>query len=72
MKPPAISELRRLRSVRPSLSYILERAEEYLRSGEIDKAIEAFQALQVEYPGTWFDRIAAERLETLQQMAKEP
>jgi predicted amidohydrolase len=44
-----------------------EKAEDLLRSGEIDAAVEAFEALQIAYPGTWFDRIAQERLAKLRE-----
>ncbi|MFH1085588.1 MAG: hypothetical protein V1772_07480 [Chloroflexota bacterium] len=44
-------------------------AEELLRQGEVAAAIEAYRAMQVGYPGTWFDRMAAERLATLESKA---
>ncbi len=44
-----------------------DNAEEHLRAGEIDKAIQAFEALRIEYPGTWFDRMACERLAELRK-----
>ncbi len=42
-----------------------DHAQELVRKGEIDKAIEALEAMQVEYPGTWFDRMANEQLPVL-------
>lgn len=42
-------------------------AEAYVKAEEIDQAIEAFRALKVDYPGTWFDRMAGERLAVLQK-----
>jgi hypothetical protein len=41
-------------------------AEELLGSGDLVGAIRAYQAMRAEYPGTWFDRMAAERLAELQ------
>jgi predicted amidohydrolase len=40
-------------------------AEQLARSGKIDQAIAAFTRLQQEYRGSWIDRVAGERLETL-------
>jgi len=42
-------------------------AEEKLRNGNIEAAIAAFEALIIEYPGTWFDRTARERLADLRK-----
>lgn len=42
-------------------------AEALLQSGDIPGAIEAFKAMQAGYPGTWFDRTAAERLAMLEK-----
>jgi len=42
-------------------------AEEYLRDGNIEAAIAAFEELIIEYPGTWFDRTARERLADLRK-----
>jgi hypothetical protein len=42
-------------------------AEEKLRNGKIEAAIAAFEALISEYPGTWFDRTARERLAELRK-----
>jgi predicted amidohydrolase len=42
-----------------------DRAQELVRKGEIDKAIQALEAMQVAYPGTWFDRMASEQLPAL-------
>ena len=47
-------------------------AEEYLRDGKMDKAIEAFEALRIEYPGTWFDRTSRERLAELRKTGEGP
>ena len=44
-----------------------DHAQELVRQGEIDQAIAALEAMQVEYPGTWFDRMAAEQLPALRQ-----
>jgi hypothetical protein len=44
-----------------------DHAQELVRKGEIDKAIEALEAMQVEYPGTWFDRMASEQLPALHE-----
>ena len=43
------------------------RAESLARSGRIDDAISAFERLRTEYPSSWIDRVAAERLQTLRQ-----
>lgn len=40
-------------------------AEQLSRSGQIDRAITAFTRLQQKYRGSWIDRVAGERLETL-------
>ncbi|MCH5374882.1 MAG: hypothetical protein JJ992_12980, partial [Planctomycetes bacterium] len=40
-------------------------AEQLARSGQIDEAIKAFTRLQQQYRGSWIDRVAGERLETL-------
>ncbi|HEY8503561.1 MAG TPA: nitrilase-related carbon-nitrogen hydrolase [Gemmataceae bacterium] len=40
-------------------------AESLARAGKRAEAIEAFEKLRVEYPGTWIDRVARERLATL-------
>jgi hypothetical protein len=47
-----------------------DHAQELARRGEIDKAIEALEAMQVEYPGTWFDRMAREQLPALRERQK--
>ena len=47
-------------------------AEEYLRDGKIARAIEAFEALRIEYPGTWFDRVSCERLAELRKTEEGP
>ena len=39
-----------------------DNAQELVRQGEISKAVVALEALQVNYPGTWFDRMAREQL----------
>lgn len=44
-----------------------EQAEELIRSGKTAEAIEAFEALSRNYPATWFERIAEQRLETLRE-----
>jgi predicted amidohydrolase len=40
-------------------------AEALARKGQTDAAIAAFARLREEYPGSWIDRVAAQRLETL-------
>lgn len=40
-------------------------AESLVRAGKIDDAITAYARLRSEYPGSWIDRVAAERLKTL-------
>ena len=40
-------------------------AESLARSGKTAEAIAAFEKLRREYPGTWIDRVAAERLKSL-------
>ena len=42
-------------------------AEELARSGKTEQAISAFERLQTEYPSSWIDRVATERLLTLRQ-----
>ncbi len=42
-----------------------DHAQELVRNGEMEEAIVALEALQVEYPGTWFDRMASEQLPAL-------
>ena len=44
-----------------------DHAQELVRKGEIGKAIEALEAMQVAYPGTWFDRMAREQLPALRE-----
>jgi predicted amidohydrolase len=46
-----------------------EAAEEHLRMGRIDEATEAFEALIREYPASWFEQTARERLASLQKKA---
>jgi predicted amidohydrolase len=45
------------------------RAEALARSGKTNEAIKAFERLQTEYPSSWIDRVATERLLTLRQSA---
>jgi predicted amidohydrolase len=47
-----------------------DEAEEHFRAGRIDDAIRAFEALSKEYPTTWFDRTARERLAMLRERAR--
>jgi hypothetical protein len=42
------------------------RAAELARSGKTKEAIAEFEKLRTEYRGTWIDRVAKERLTTLQ------
>ena len=42
-----------------------QQAESLVRAGETEKAITAFGRLRTEYPGSWIDRVANERIETL-------
>lgn len=46
-----------------------EMAEAHLREGRLDQAVEAFEALVREYPATWFERMARERLASLRGAA---
>jgi outer membrane protein assembly factor BamD (BamD/ComL family) len=39
-----------------------EAAEEHLKAGRMDQAVAAFEALIRDYPATWFERTARERL----------
>ncbi len=48
-----------------------KQAESLVRSGENAKAISAFERLRKEYPGSWIDRVASERIETLNGRNKE-
>jgi predicted amidohydrolase len=41
------------------------------RAGKTTEAIAAFQKLQAEYPGTWIDRVAGERLAKLRAAAQK-
>lgn len=43
----------------------VRQAAELARKGNSDAAIAAFERLRIEYPGSWIDRVAAERLRTL-------
>ena len=42
-------------------------AAELAREGKTDAAIAAFERLRTEYPGSWIDRVAAERLRSLRR-----
>ncbi len=42
-----------------------QQAESLVRSGDRENAISAFERLRSEYPGTWIDRVAKARIETL-------
>ena len=44
-----------------------EQAETYLKNNEKEKAIAAYEALQKNYPCSWFDRTAKERLTNLKK-----
>jgi predicted amidohydrolase len=44
-----------------------DRAQELLRDGKTAEAIEALEALQLDYPATWFDRTASAQLAELQK-----
>jgi hypothetical protein len=44
-----------------------QRAESLARSGKIQGAINAFERLQTEYPSSWIDRVATERLQRLRE-----
>jgi predicted amidohydrolase len=48
------------------------RAESLVRQGRTDAAIEAFARLQKQYPGSWIDRVATERLKTLRDRQDDP
>jgi predicted amidohydrolase len=41
-------------------------AEALVRKGQTDNAIAAFRSLRSKYPGSWIDRVAVDRLRTLQ------
>lgn len=47
------------------------RATALARAGEIKEAIAAFDALRTEYRGTWIDRVARERLQSLRAQEKK-
>ncbi len=44
-----------------------ERAEALARSGKTQEAIGAYEHLRTEYPSSWIDRVAAERLRRLRE-----
>jgi Carbon-nitrogen hydrolase len=44
-----------------------QQAESLARSGKTQDAISAYERLRTEYPGSWIDRIAAERLRRLRE-----
>lgn len=46
-------------------------ADALARSGQREKAIDAFTRLRAEYSGSWIDRVAAERLRTLREAPQE-
>lgn len=48
-----------------------EAAEAHLRAGRLDQAAEAFEALIREYPASWFERTARERLASLREIGKK-
>jgi hypothetical protein len=48
------------------------RAEALARQGQTDAAIDAFTRLQKQYPGSWIDRVATERLKTLRDRQGDP
>ena len=48
-----------------------EEAEGYLRKGKYSEAIDAFESLKVDFPGTWFDQVSCERLAELQNTGGE-
>jgi predicted amidohydrolase len=43
------------------------RAQALARDGKTDEAIKTFERLRREYPGSWIDRVAAERIESLRR-----
>ncbi len=45
-------------------------ADSLARAGKTLEAIAAFEKLRTEYPGTWIDRVAIERLRTLREPSK--
>ncbi len=47
-----------------------QQAESLVRTGESEKAITAFERLRTEYPASWIDRVAKQRIETL-KIAKQ-
>jgi len=44
-----------------------DRAQDLILKGEIGKAIQALETMQIEYPGTWFDRMAKDQLPELRK-----
>jgi hypothetical protein len=48
-----------------------DRAQELVQRGEVAAAIVALEALRIEYPGTWFDRMASEQLAALRRAQEE-
>jgi predicted amidohydrolase len=64
--PAPALEIARIFSRATTVGHVeYDRAQELVQKGEITKAIEALEALRVEYPGTWFDRMASEQLAAL-------
>jgi predicted amidohydrolase len=47
-----------------------DHAQDLVHRGQISKAIQALRKMQVEYPGTWFDRMAKEQLPELKEKVK--
>lgn len=48
-----------------------QEAEKFARQGQIRQAIQTFQQLRRKYPGSWIDRVSAERLAALRDQSSE-
>ena len=44
---------------------MIKKAKAAAKNGDYDKAIIAFERLRTEYPASWIDRVAKQRIETL-------
>jgi predicted amidohydrolase/lysophospholipase L1-like esterase/dienelactone hydrolase len=47
-------------------------ADDLRRAGKTQEAIRAFEKLRAEFPGSWVDRVAGERLAALREASKKP
>ena len=48
-----------------------DRAQALVRNGDIYSAIKTLENMQVDYPGTWFDRMARDQLPALRKRLKD-